>query len=77
MCFIVVSTVLLLCSLVLPLDARSAGAPVEACLTLTPQHSSNQPRPNPGPTMLNLNAFLDENDILTYTPEQVYEGISL
>ena len=74
MCFIVVSTVLLLCSLVLPLDARSTGAPLEACQTLTPQHSPNQPRPNPGPTMLNLNAFLDENNTLTYTPGEVYEG---
>ena len=73
MCFIVVSTVLLLCSLVLPLDARSAGAPVEACQTLTPQHGPD-PRPNPGPTMMNLTAFLDENGTLTYTPGQVYEG---
>ena len=67
--------VLLLCSIV-PLDALSAGAPLQACQSLTPGHGAAI-RPNPGPTVLNLSSFMDANETLTYVPGETYEGESV
>ena len=37
--------------------ALPGGAPVQACMTLTPQHGSNTPRPNPSSNTINIEAF--------------------
>ena len=68
--------VLLLCSVVVPLNALSAGAPLQACQSLTPAHGADI-RPNPGPTMLNLASFMDASGTLTYIPGETYEGESV
>ena len=69
--------VLLLCSVVVPLDALPGGAPLGACQSLTPSHTGATSRPNPGPTMLNLASFMDASGTLTYIPGETYEGKSV
>ena len=53
-------------------DARSGGAPPEACDTLTPQHSSNAAQTSDVPYGIDLCQFSDGNGGYQYTPDETY-----
>lgn len=66
--------VLLLASLYAA-DARSGGAPADACANLTPQHGGNQPQGGASPYTLNLATVFDVNGTLQYSPGQTYTSM--
>ena len=56
-------------------EARSGGAPAEACGTLTPQHGNNIAQTSAVPYEVDLSPFESENDndtSLEYTPGETY-----
>ena len=58
-------------------SSRSGGAPLDACVTLTPQHGGNLPQMTPSPHVVDLSDFNiteDEDGNLTiyYTPDTMY-----
>lgn len=57
-------------------SGRSGGAPLEACIALTPQHSGN-PQVTPSPHIVDLSNFNitedeDGNMTIYYTPDTLY-----
>ena len=58
----------------------STGAPSQACGTLTPQHSTNQPQTTPSPHIVDLSDFnVTMNDVtggqmIYYYPDTMYQS---
>ena len=63
-------------------NARSGGAPLQACDNLMPQHSGNPSQTTPSPHIVNLTGFDSMfNETLNttfyyYTPDTLYPGMA-
>ncbi|XP_065899957.1 putative defense protein [Dysidea avara] len=74
---VLVLAILLSVAAVHRVSSRSGGAPLDACVTLTPQHGGNLPQMTPSPHVVDLSDFNiteDEDGNLTiyYTPDTMY-----
>jgi len=72
-----VLAVLLSVAAVHRVSGRSGGAPLDACITLTPQHNGNLPQVTPSPHIVDLSDFNitedeDGNMTIYYTPDTLY-----
>ena len=63
---------LLVLSLTAKINARSGGAPAEACGTLTQQHGSNTPQTSTIPYEIDLSVFDSGSGNLFYEPDATY-----
>ena len=69
---ILVSFLVAVISIISLADARSGGAPREACDALRPQHVSISPQSDEVPYSIDLSPFADGNGGYQYTPGQTY-----
>lgn len=75
-------SVVVLVAVLHAVNARSGGAPIQACVTLMPQHSGNPSQTTPSPHIVNLSGFDSMfNETLNtnfyyYTPDTLYPRMS-